>query len=250
MWMTSPGPLRNLKLPDFVAGAFPPTAEIDAVIGQDSAGRVFPFDSARAYAAIAASRRSPGPPCLEADCRIAAVARARGTTVATGAYPRRLRALRECGDRSMGGRPGGTAISTARRAGRRQAGSSGGQPCASTPYLVDVRVRRTSASGRKPTVAWGGRPAVVRAGRAHTFVDLQRRRPFVFSAAVTGTPGFSVITPSARRPIRLFRPQPARIVEASILAASAVAIVAARQALRPGVTVGRRLGGQAGELGS
>ena len=39
------------------------TAEVDAVVREDFAGRVLPFDSAaaRAYAAIAASRRSAGP---------------------------------------------------------------------------------------------------------------------------------------------------------------------------------------------
>lgn len=60
-------------------------AEIDAVVREDFAGRVLPFDSpaARAYAAIAASRRSVGRPILEADCQIAAIARARDAAVAT-----------------------------------------------------------------------------------------------------------------------------------------------------------------------
>ena len=60
-------------------------AEIDAVIGEDFAGRVLPFDSAaaRAYAAIAAARRSAGRLILEADCQIAAIARAREAAVAT-----------------------------------------------------------------------------------------------------------------------------------------------------------------------
>ena len=60
-------------------------AEVDAVIEQDFAGRVLPFDSAaaRAYAAIAASRRSMGRPILEADCQIAAIARASAATMAT-----------------------------------------------------------------------------------------------------------------------------------------------------------------------
>ena len=46
---------------------------------------MLPFDSAaaRAYAAIAASRRSVGRPILEADCQIAAIARARDAAVAT-----------------------------------------------------------------------------------------------------------------------------------------------------------------------
>ncbi|MCY4394786.1 MAG: type II toxin-antitoxin system VapC family toxin [Rhodospirillaceae bacterium] len=60
-------------------------AEIDAVIGEDFAGRVLPFDSAaaRAYAAIAATRRSAGRPILDADCQIAAIARSRDAAVAT-----------------------------------------------------------------------------------------------------------------------------------------------------------------------
>ena len=61
------------------------TAEVDAVVREDFAGRVLPFDSAaaRAYAAIAVSRRSAGRPILEADCQIAAIARARDAAVAT-----------------------------------------------------------------------------------------------------------------------------------------------------------------------
>ncbi len=59
--------------------------EVDAVVRQDFAGRVLPFDSdaAEAYAAIAAARRSVGRPILEADCQIAAIARARDAAVAT-----------------------------------------------------------------------------------------------------------------------------------------------------------------------
>ena len=61
------------------------TAEVDAVVREDFAGRVLPFDSAaaKAYAAIAASRRSAGRPILEADCQIAAIARASDAAVAT-----------------------------------------------------------------------------------------------------------------------------------------------------------------------
>ena len=61
------------------------TAEIDAVIGQDFAGRVLPFDSAaaRVYAAIVAARRSVGQPIPEADCQIAAIVRAKDAAVAT-----------------------------------------------------------------------------------------------------------------------------------------------------------------------
>ena len=49
------------------------------------ANRVLPFDSgaARAYAGIAAARRRAGRPVGQADCQIAAIARARGMGVAT-----------------------------------------------------------------------------------------------------------------------------------------------------------------------
>ena len=49
------------------------------------ANRVLPFDSgaARAYAGIAAARRWGGRPIAQADCQIAAIARARGMAVAT-----------------------------------------------------------------------------------------------------------------------------------------------------------------------
>ena len=51
---------------------------IDAMIDQDFQGRVLPFDSlaAKAYAEIAAQRRATGRPIAEADCQIAAIARA------------------------------------------------------------------------------------------------------------------------------------------------------------------------------
>lgn len=60
-------------------------AEIDAMIGEDFAGRVLSFDSAaaKAYATIAADRRSAGRPILEADCQIAAIARSRSAALAT-----------------------------------------------------------------------------------------------------------------------------------------------------------------------
>ena len=60
-------------------------AEVDAVVREDFAGRVLPFDSAaaRAYATIAAARRSLGRPILEADCQIAAISRAADAVVAT-----------------------------------------------------------------------------------------------------------------------------------------------------------------------
>jgi len=61
------------------------TAAIDIMITEDFGGRVLPFDSAaaKAYAAIAANRRAAGQPIMEADCRIAAIARVRGAAVAT-----------------------------------------------------------------------------------------------------------------------------------------------------------------------
>ena len=60
-------------------------AEVDAMVREDFAGRVLPFDgaAARAYGDIAAARRSLGRPIPEADCRIAAIARATGAAVAT-----------------------------------------------------------------------------------------------------------------------------------------------------------------------
>ena len=58
---------------------------IDRILRDDMAGRVLAFDSAaaEAYATIAASRRSASRPIAQADCQIAAIARARGATVAT-----------------------------------------------------------------------------------------------------------------------------------------------------------------------
>ena len=58
---------------------------IDAMIDQDFAGRILPFDSsaARSYAEIAASRRTIGKPIMDADCQIAAIARACNAPIAT-----------------------------------------------------------------------------------------------------------------------------------------------------------------------
>lgn len=58
---------------------------IDAMIDQDFQGRVLPFDSlaAKAYAEIAAQRRAGGRPIAEADCQIAAIARAADAPIAT-----------------------------------------------------------------------------------------------------------------------------------------------------------------------
>lgn len=60
-------------------------AAIDAMVVEDFADRILPFDSAaaRSYAVIAASRRAAGKPITEADCQIAATALARGGAVAT-----------------------------------------------------------------------------------------------------------------------------------------------------------------------
>jgi len=58
---------------------------IDAMIDQDFAGRILPFDSsaARCYAEIAAARRGAGQPIMDADCQIAAIVRAFGAAIST-----------------------------------------------------------------------------------------------------------------------------------------------------------------------
>lgn len=58
---------------------------LEGMIVEDFPGRVLPFDSqaARAYADIAAGRRTAGRPIAEADCQIAAIAKAAGAPVAT-----------------------------------------------------------------------------------------------------------------------------------------------------------------------
>jgi predicted nucleic acid-binding protein len=68
---------------------------IDAMIDQDFQGRIMPFDSlaAKAYAEIAAQRRTAGRPIAEADCQIAAIARANEAMVAT----RNVRDFDKCG---------------------------------------------------------------------------------------------------------------------------------------------------------
>ncbi len=62
---------------------------IDRILRDDMAGRILPFDSAaaRAYADIAASRRSADKPISQADCQIAAIARAHTAPVATRDTP-------------------------------------------------------------------------------------------------------------------------------------------------------------------
>lgn len=61
------------------------SAEIEAMLREDFADRVLPFDSnaARAYAEIAASRRVAGRPDAEFDCQIPAIARSRSMATAT-----------------------------------------------------------------------------------------------------------------------------------------------------------------------
>jgi predicted nucleic acid-binding protein len=68
---------------------------IDAMIDQDFQGRIMPFDSlaAKAYAEITSQRRAAGRPIAEADCQIAAIARANAAMVAT----RNVRDFDKCG---------------------------------------------------------------------------------------------------------------------------------------------------------
>lgn len=60
-------------------------AEIDAMVLEDFAGRVLPFDSAAAvaFAAIFVERRAAGQPISFPDCQIAATARAHGAAIVT-----------------------------------------------------------------------------------------------------------------------------------------------------------------------
>jgi predicted nucleic acid-binding protein len=62
---------------------------VDRILREDFAGRILPFDSdaALSYAIIAAARRTAGRPIAQADCQIAAIARARGAVVATRNTP-------------------------------------------------------------------------------------------------------------------------------------------------------------------
>ena len=70
-------------------------AAADAMFSQDLAGRVHGFDSdaARAFAKIAARRRSLGQPISHADAQIAAIAQVRKATLAT----RNLGDFQDCG---------------------------------------------------------------------------------------------------------------------------------------------------------
>ena len=58
---------------------------IDALLREDFAGRILPFDSdaAAVYATLAAGRRAAGRPVAQADAQIAAIASANGMAVVT-----------------------------------------------------------------------------------------------------------------------------------------------------------------------
>jgi hypothetical protein len=68
---------------------------IVSILAEKFTSRILPFDSAAApaFANIVAVRRSMGRPILEADARIAAIARSRGAALAT----RNLRDFTDCG---------------------------------------------------------------------------------------------------------------------------------------------------------
>ena len=59
--------------------------EIEGMLREDFAGRIFPFDSdaALAYAVVAGAHRAAGHPINHADCQIAAIARSRQSGIAT-----------------------------------------------------------------------------------------------------------------------------------------------------------------------
>jgi predicted nucleic acid-binding protein len=70
-------------------------AQAEAMLAEDFAGRILPFDSAaaKAYAPIAAARRLAGRPISQADAQIAAIAASRGAAIAT----RNVSDFAECG---------------------------------------------------------------------------------------------------------------------------------------------------------
>jgi hypothetical protein len=72
--LTPPGRRRDALL-----------AQASAMLAEDFAGRILPFDSpaASAYAGIAAERRQAGRPISQADAQIAAIALSRGAALAT-----------------------------------------------------------------------------------------------------------------------------------------------------------------------
>ena len=70
-------------------------AKIKAMLAEDFADRILPFDSsaASAYADIAATRRRSGRPISQADAQIAAIASSRGASLAT----RNMNDFLDCG---------------------------------------------------------------------------------------------------------------------------------------------------------
>ncbi len=70
-------------------------AALEAMLTEDFAGRILPFDSAAAlaFAAIAASRWQAGKPVSQFDAQIAAIAQSRGAELAT----RNVADFAECG---------------------------------------------------------------------------------------------------------------------------------------------------------
>lgn len=70
-------------------------ATIDAMIEEDFAGRILPFDSGATapFATIFAGRRSSGRPISYADCQIAAIARTHNASLAT----RNVTDFEDCG---------------------------------------------------------------------------------------------------------------------------------------------------------
>lgn len=70
-------------------------AAVDRILREDFMARVLPFDStaAQVYAVIGAARRAAGRPIAQADCQIAAIARAHGAAVAT----RNITDFEDCG---------------------------------------------------------------------------------------------------------------------------------------------------------
>jgi toxin FitB len=65
------------------------TAAVEAMLAEDFTGRILPFDSsaAVAYAVVAAERRQAGRPMAQFDAQIAAIAKSRGTALATRNTP-------------------------------------------------------------------------------------------------------------------------------------------------------------------
>ena len=70
-------------------------AALEAMLAEDFAARILPFDSAAAvaFAVIASSRRQAGKPISQFDAQIAAIAQSRGAELAT----RNVADFAECG---------------------------------------------------------------------------------------------------------------------------------------------------------